>query len=347
MKILAYVHRYQGMGHNAGGEVSLHAALRHLASQGHEVMVLVGQETNVPGYELEGVNVVTPLTETDVKGQPFDYFAWADVVLSQLTCAPRGGIVAGMLRKPFVLYMHNDHPKMVSTLDKYGWAGIFNTNWVQEATRDAGVWTPGPVLHPIVDPELYVTKRTRAAKYVTLVNLSMGGDGLYDKGHKTFFELAKRNPDIPFLAVEGAYGEQAHEDLPNVTYMPHQSDMREVYKKTKVLLVPSKYESFGRVAVEAAASGIPALCSSTPGLEEAMAGRGTYIEYGDYDTWDERLKTLMDPQGAAYSLHSAEAKQRSDFLWKQSQAELDELSLMFEIVESAGFSEYYDYLSVR
>lgn len=347
MKILAYVHRYQGMGHNAGGETSLHAALRYLVRQGHECTVLVGQETSVPSYELDGVQVVTTDSDTDIKSQPFDYFPWADVIVTQLTCANRAGIVAGMFRKPVIHYMHNDHPSMLRTLGKYAWAGLYNTNWVRESTRAADVWTPGPVLHPVVDPELYATKRTRAAKYVTLVNLSMGGDGLYDKGYKTFFELAKRNPDIPFLGVRGAYGEQAYESLPNVTYMDHTADMTEVYKKTKVLLVPSKYESFGRVAVEAAASGIPSICSSTPGLEEALAGYGTYAQYGDYDKWDELLKTLMDPNGTAYSLHSAEAKHRSEFLWKQSQEELEELAVMFEIIESAGFHEYYDYLSVR
>lgn len=343
MKILAYVHRYQGMGHNAGGETSLHAALRHLSSQGHECMVLVGQETEVPPYELDGIRVLTTDSNVAVKSQPFDYFPWADVIVTQLTCSYRGGIVAGMLRKPLIHYMHNDHPKMISTLDKYAWAGFYNTNWVEEAVRSAGVWTPGPVLHPIVDPDLYVTKRTRGAKYVSLVNLSMGGDGLYDKGYQTFFELARRNPEVPFLAVRGAYGEQAYEDLPNVTYLGHQSDMRDVYRQTRVLLVPSKYESFGRVAVEAAASGIPSVCTSTEGTREAMGDAALYADYGDYDAWDSALHALLDNK----RLTRNEPKERSEFLWKQSQEELNELSLMFEIIESAGFQEYYDYLSVR
>lgn len=344
MKILAYVHRYAGMGHNAGGEVSLHAALRHLSSQGHECLVLVGQTTEVPSYELEGIQVVTTDSEEAVKSQPFDYFAWADVIITQLSCTQRGGIVAGMLRKPLVQYMHNDHPKMISCLGKYAWAGIYNTNWVREAARAGGVWTPGSVLHPIVDPSEYATKRTRAAKYVTLVNLSDGEDGTYDKGFRTFFELARRNPDIPFLGVRGAYGNQAYEDLPNVTYLDHQSDMTDVYRQTKVLLVPSKYESYGRVAVEAAASGIPSICTGTPGLIEAMGEGASFAPYGDYDEWDWTLKALLlgDLKDC-----SQNAKARSEFLWKQSQSELEELSLMFEIVESAGWNEYYDYLSVR
>lgn len=343
MKILAYVHRYQGMGHNAGGETSLHAALAHLVRQGHECRVLVGQETEVPSYELDGIHVLTCDSIVAERSQPFDHFPWADVIVTQLTCSQRAGIVAGMLRKPLIQYMHNDHPRMVSMLDKYAWAGLYNTRWVREAVRSADVFTPGPVLHPVVDPELYATKRTRAAKYVTLVNLSKGGDGLYDKGHQTFFDLARRNPEVPFLAVRGAYGEQAYEDLPNVTYLDHQSDMRQVYRQTKLLVVPSKYESFGRVAVEAAASGIPSICTPTDGTIEAMGGAAVYANYGDYDAWDKQLKRLLaDP-----SLYPQAAKARSELLWKESQEELNELALMFEIIESAGFPEYYDYLSVR
>lgn len=344
MRILAYVHRYQGMGHNAGGETSLHAALAHLVRQGHECVVLVGQETEVPPYELDGVSVVTSDSNVAIKSQPFDYFPWAEVIVTQLTCSYRGGIVAGMLRKPLIHYMHNDHPKMISTLDKYAWAGLYNTEWVRNAVRSSDVYTPGPVLHPVVDPALYATKRTRAAKYVTLVNLSMGGDGLYDKGWQTFFELAKRNPEVPFLAVRGAYGEQAYEDLPNVTYLDHQPDMRQVYRQTRVLLVPSKYESFGRVAVEAAASGIPSILTATEGTREAMGDAASYCEYGDLDEWNFALGNVL---AGNYADASRAALARSEFLWKQSQEELDELSVMFEIIGSAGFQEYYDYLSVR
>ena len=343
MKILAYVHRYQGMGHDAGGEVSLHAALRHLVSQGHEVAVLIGQETDRGSYELDGIKVVAPASDADIKSEPFDWFPWADVIVTQLTCANRAGIVAGMMRKPLMLYMHNDHPRMVSALDKYAWVGWYNTQWVRNAVRTADVWTPGPVLHPIVDPDLYVTKRTRAARYVTLVNLSQGGDGLYDKGHSTFFELARRHPEQEFLAVRGAYGEQAYEELPNVTYRDHTSDMRSVYRETKVLLVPSLYESYGRVAVEAAASGIPSICTLTPGTQEAMGDAALYAAYGDYDTWDGHLTAILSGQGPS----ATAVRDRAQYLWRQSQEELDELALMFDIIQARGIHEYYDYLSVR
>ena len=74
-----------------------------------------------------------------------------------------------------------------------------------------------------------------------------------------FYALAERFPDQRFFAVEGSYGEQIiRTDLPNVEWLRHVPghQMREqVYARTKVLLMPSVYESYGRTAVEAMVAG--------------------------------------------------------------------------------------------
>lgn len=341
VKILAYTHAYPGMGHQAGGETSLHDALRYLSSQGHEVCALVGDPTPVPSYEIDGVFVRTVQTDAESKAAPLSLTPWADVVVTQLKCAYRGSVIAQMFKKPVVHYAHNDHSATKKLLGQYASIGLYNTEWVKRSFEDSAVYTPGMVLHPVVEPERYAVDSTE--EYVTLINLSMGGDGLYDKGWQTFFELARRNPKLRFLGVHGAYGEQAYEELPNVTYMPHQSDIREVYRKTRVLLVPSKYESYGRVAVEAAASGIPSICTPTDGLREAMGDSAMYAPYGDYDAWNSCLGALLRKN----RLNCGEPKARSELLWEQSQKELEELGLMFQILASGGVRDYYDYVSVR
>jgi len=328
------------MRHQAGGETSLHDALRYLASQGHECVVLVGEPTPCPSYSIDGIDVRTVQTDREAKAAPMELFPWADVIVTQLKMSYRGTLVAQMYGKPVIHYAHNDHKGTRKPLGM-SHLGLYNTHWVRQSCMDNGTWTPGIVLHPVVEPSRYEVKKTRASKYVTLINLSMGEDGLYDKGWQTFFELARRNPDIPFLGVEGAYGTQAYEELPNVTYMPHQTDIREVYRKTKVLLVPSKYESFGRVAVEAAASGIPSICTPTEGLKEAMGDSAFFAEYGDYDSWNTCL------HGALKGSWAPLPKERSEFLWEQSQSELEELGFIFEILASGGIREVYEYLDAR
>src|SRR5690606_41527203 len=103
---------------------------------------------------------------------------------------------------------------------------------------------------PVMDEE-YATERGDG---VTLINLYP------PKGAATFWTLAERMPDVKFLAVIGGYGHQDVRELPNVEVMPNIPGRRmrdEVYARTKILLMPSEYESWGRVGVEAMASGIP------------------------------------------------------------------------------------------
>jgi len=57
-----------------------------------------------------------------------------------------------------------------------------------------------------------------------------------------------------------------------------QIDIREVYKKTRLLIMPSTYESWGRTATEAMCSGIPIICTSTGGLVENCGKAGIYVE---------------------------------------------------------------------
>src|SRR5690606_37440896 len=83
----------------------------------------------------------------------------------------------------------------------------------------------------------------------------------------------------------------------------------QVYARTRVLLVPSRMESWGRVVVEALASGIPVVAAPTPGLVESLADAGVFCEAGDVDAWEASLRKLDDP--AEWSAASERALHRS------------------------------------
>ena len=111
------------------------------------------------------------------------------------------------------------------------------------------------------------------------------------KGIRQFLQLAQAFPERRFLVVEGwGTPPRIREEIgrvPNVTHLSNQLDMREVYRQTHLLVVPSQWnEAFGRVVVEAQASGIPVVASEVGGLPEAVGDGGVLVhDYRQVDAW--------------------------------------------------------------
>ena len=79
-----------------------------------------------------------------------------------------------------------------------------------------------------------------------------------------------------------------------------------MYQESKIVIMPSKSETWGRVAVEAMASGTPVIVSRSPGLLECVGKSANSCDRNDVSCWIEKIQTLTkSPQ--AY----AEASQKS------------------------------------
>ena len=156
------------------------------------------------------------------------------------------------------------------------------------------------VLYPLVGADRYRTRRRN--EFVAMIN------PVQVKGVEIALELAERLPQQEFLFVEGWGTDPAFvgriERLPNATYMSKQMDMRTVYGRTRVLIVPSQWqEAFGRVVVEAQASGIPVIASRTGGLPEAVGDGGILIdEYRNPARWLSALQGLLEDRSSYQSL---------------------------------------------
>lgn len=317
--IVAYVHAYVPT-HNAGAETTLHDVLKSLVAEGWKAQVVIkaqrmnaylGQYEQLPEYVIDGVEVI-PSTH---KSTVVNYIAGADVTISHLECSERTHLLSKAYKIPTIHLVHNTHPLTVQWSASAD-ALVFNTEWIRNDKAFESWSGPSMVLNPPVDPSQYATTR---GKSVTLINL------WEDKGSRVFYELARRNPTIPFLGVKGGYGEQVIEELPNVEIMKHGPDMKAVYGKTKVLLMPSKYESFGRVGIEAAASGIPTIAEPTPGLKESLGEAGTFVDRRDIDAWNEALRDVLKP--AKYGKLSKLALARSKALQTLTAGQKDTLKV--------------------
>lgn len=291
MRVLAMLHLYPPTG-NAGAEWAMHTLLAALVQAGHEVDVLIIEPSTIEqSYTLDGVRVHPRRS----KGDPFEWLLSdhpPHVIVTHLMNTPRATVLGEMYRIPVVHVLHNDHDNERSWLQRRPALVVYNSDWVRDSCltwwqeRLAEEPPPGVVVRPPVIASHY---ETAPGDRVTLINLCA------KKGGRLFWELARRMPDVEFLAVQGAYGEQVIEDLANVEVqacVPGDQMRETVYARTRILLVPSEYESWGRVAVEAMVSGIPVVAHPTPGLKESLGEAGTFADRDDVDTWVAEIRRL-------------------------------------------------------
>jgi glycosyltransferase involved in cell wall biosynthesis len=184
----------------------------------------------------------------------------------------------------------------------------------RERAREAGLVAKGPelVMWPVVRrEELLVEPGTR----VTLVNLSP------EKGGHLWWELVRRMPDVPFLAVKGGWGDQCIPPrLPsNVEIMEYVQDPREVYRRTRLLLYMKAPDAgsnwlngVGMTAVEGSVSGIPTVAHPGPGLQEYMGDAGVWVDSHDADEWEEAIRRSLEPDRWCWL--SRKARERAELL---------------------------------
>jgi glycosyltransferase involved in cell wall biosynthesis len=253
-----------------GAWLTTHDFLSHLAHLGHDVTVgpYMGGWTGT----LDGVNVI--------KGPSIiDMIESADVVVSH--CGDMGTAHKTAMRHgvPSVRLYHGGRPR--------GLEGAALVVFNSEAARLACPWTGRSVVcHPPTFPDRY---ETRPGRCVTLVNLSP------EKGVRVLRHVARALPDVEFLGVTGHTGNQSRPKLDNVTVIGNTPDMRSVFARTRVLLMPSQAETWGRVGVEAMCSGIPVVAHPTPGLKESLGAAGVFVPRNRVGGWVAEIRRLLDP----------------------------------------------------
>lgn len=307
MRVVARLHGYPPR-HNAGAEWMAHSMLRSLVGRGHEVTVWLSRYSgDREPYELDGVRVIPLAARLDFSTA----VRKASVLLSHLENVPATGALARGYSKPLVVVCHNTHrPTFRDMAAGQTALAVYNSRWMQAEAELFFAEYPRsvrPAESLIARPPVFADEyATKPGKAVTLVNCNR------EKGGRVLETLARRMPEQSFLAVKGAYGEQILPDLPNVDVVDHIDGRRmreQVYARTRVLLMPSSYESWGRVGVEALASGIPVVAHPTPGLCESLGEAGIFVDRNDLDGYEAVLRKLQT--AAEYRLASKRAKARS------------------------------------
>lgn len=269
MRILASVHLFFPR-HCCGSEAYLLHCMKFLISKGHECRIILHHYKDEP-YIYEGIEVF-PATGT------VDAYRWAELILTHLDMTQFTILMAKQAQRPLVHVVHND---IVYSSIKNNFGNVscvYNSDWIK---NKIGYTIPGYVLHPPCDAEDY--KVEREGEYITLISLNER------KGGELFYRIAKAMPERKFLGVVGSYDNPGPLkmnqvdiinqliQLPNFTLVANTPDILSTYRRTRILLMPSDYESWGRTATEAMCSGIPVICTPTAGLKENCGDAAVYV----------------------------------------------------------------------
>lgn len=300
-----------------GAELMSAEFLEALVDAGHEVTVYADLVTEA--FDRNGVHIKPRSTFDKMKRT-------ADLIYSHPDLGSIGYIVAGLHRIPYVAVVHN-------TGDLNRWHLSHHTPtltiWNSESTRTALGGDGGIVVRSRLKVKDHAVKKTGDA--VTLINC------IKAKGIDTFVAVATATP-YPMLAVRGGYGLQAiPQPLPQTMTalgpVPHALMGKEVWSKTKILLMPSQEESWGRAGVEALCSGIPVIAHPTEGLKESLGDAGIFIDRDDHKQWVKVVDDLMT-HPTKYAAASKKAKARAKELEARSAEDLSVLISTLEALAS-------------
>jgi glycosyltransferase involved in cell wall biosynthesis len=283
---------------------------------GHRVEVLL-PISGFTDYDFEGVTV---------KKDTWNYTKQAvkdcDLIISHLDKAGRALNLAEFFKKPFVQVIHNtnfygilaakhrDNPG-----ERFAYV-VYNSEFTKKEMKYPN---PSVIVHPPVDSKRY--KVIRKGKKITLINL------FERKGSVFFNDLVRMLPEYEFLGVEGGYGKQIKVNAPNITYMENTPEARKIYAQTRILLMPSQYESFGRTGVEAMVSGIPVISAPTPGLKESLGDAGIFLPLDNIQAWVKEIRRLDDKD--YYSEVSKKSIIRAKEVESWAKDEMDKMEVFF------------------
>jgi glycosyltransferase involved in cell wall biosynthesis len=312
---------------HGGMQSSAHELCRTLKHRGHHVSVLGGfMRDDLLGFQCRVQKRILRRTVSrdTVLGYPVwrSYSPWNDVeyvakkespdlIVVMAVESVRMALAAQQTQIPILMQLQDvEFHALGGRFEDLGndVPCVANSHFTAEKYHDAYGVNP-KVIFPFISPGNYRTKTTN--QNVTFINPHPL------KGRDIALEVARQCPEIPFTFVESwrlnvddrQYLVEKLATLPNVTHLPPQKDMRKIYGKCKMLLVPSIWrEGYGRVVTEAQISGIPVVASHRGGLPEAV-GRGGI---------------LLDPEGPVAAWVTAVRK-----LWRENQyhAELSAMAL--------------------
>jgi len=173
-----------------------------------------------------------------------------------------------------------------------------------------------------------IAKKLPSLKFGTV----LGWSSLKENSNsKTFSkEYIKRITESEGSVFDGSLPEYVNfNDCPNINIFPPEDDPKNLYKKIKIMLVPSQWEeAFGRVTIEAMTNGIPVIASNIAGLRDSVGKGGILMEKNNINKWVDEIKKLFSDK----KYFNMVSKREKDFI-KENYSEDDILKETAKIIK--------------
>ena len=205
---------------------------------------------------------------------------------------------------------------------------VANSQQTAHEISDRLGYEPSGIVHPGVDIERFTPDRTPAfespnpvvmfvGRFVqekrvfdlleAFAEMSMDGN-LYLVGRGDESRIADRITELGVSQSVTIVGEVPHDDLPHY------------YAAADVVCLPSYYESFGMVNLEAMASGTPVITSDVAGIREYATDRETclLIPPGNPDRLAAGLEELLASPALRAKLGAAGREVSEQYSWQES-----------------------------
>lgn len=311
VSLTAFLHGYPPFW-SMGGELSTHRTLRVVPDS--QVFTTAAEE-----YEFDGVRVRTSSGSSRQSIMADAETNGASVLYAHSTMSQETIRAARRLRLPSILAVHAP-PRFGGDLRR-AWSAatvrLYNTEAARKDWKDPKGW----LLHPPVGQASAPTAGPHDALTLT--------SSLLNKGAARVLELAGMRPDQRFIIVESpahpTHGDplfwEIADRLDNVEVWPrlHPDEMWKLWAETRILLVPSRYETYGMSALEAAWHGIPSVHVDTPHVREGIGEAARLLTSFTVEELD-RAVTEIENDYRAWS------DRAFDRVGSLAQRELDELA---------------------
>lgn len=238
-----------------------------------------------------------------------------DLLLTQLEGASEIAQVGAAAGIPTLIWIHDTNfSAFIKNLEPHSRVATMSCSEFVAETARKQLGLTCAVLYPPVDLDRCKTS-TENADSVTFINPTKS------KGLAVAIDVARLLPHRGFLFVESYPLSKPSLDqlsseiskCPNIAFRRWSRDVKSVYRRTRVLLVPSQWpEAFCMVAVEANANGIPVVASRIGGIPATAGPAGILIEPdAPAEDWASAIEKLLS-NDLVYAQAASEARRNAE-----------------------------------